>query len=53
MPWTREENILRHYLFGDKIIQNCLRIDATHSYDNDLFLREETPQKDYMSWKLI
>ena len=22
MPWTREENILRHYLFGDKIIQN-------------------------------
>ena len=30
MPWTREEkNILRHYLFGDKIIQNCLKIDAT------------------------
>ena len=22
MPWTREKNILRHYLFGDKIIQN-------------------------------
>ena len=24
------ENILRHYLFGDKIIKNCLKIDATH-----------------------
>ena len=24
------KNILRHYLFGDKIIQNCLKIDATH-----------------------
>ena len=23
MPWTREKNILRHYIFGDKIIQNC------------------------------
>ena len=30
MPWTKEENILRHPLFGDKIIQNCLKIDATH-----------------------
>ena len=23
------ENILRHDLFGDKIIENCLKIDAT------------------------
>ena len=30
MPWTGEENILRHDLFGDKIIQNCLKIDAAH-----------------------
>ena len=31
MPWTREEKIfLHHYLFGDKIVQNCLKIDATH-----------------------
>ena len=35
MPWTREKNILRHYLFGDKIIRECLRIDTTHNYDND------------------
>ena len=34
MHWTGEENILRHFIFGDKIIQNCLKIDATHYYDN-------------------
>ena len=33
MPWTREGNILCHYLLEDKIIQNCLKIDATHEYD--------------------
>ena len=26
----REKNILHHKLFGDKINQNCLKIDATH-----------------------
>ena len=36
MSWTREENNMRHCLFGDKIIQNCLKISATLSYDNDL-----------------
>ena len=30
MPWTREENILHHHLFEDKVIQNCLKIDVTH-----------------------
>ena len=30
MPWTKEENILWQYLFGDKTIQNCLKIDASH-----------------------
>ena len=30
MPSTREENILRFYLFGAKIIQNCLKIDVTY-----------------------
>ena len=45
MPWAQEENILRHYLFGDNIIQNCLKIDAIHSYDNDLVLRQETQKK--------
>ena len=51
MPWIRGGNSLRHYLFGDKIIQNCLKIDTTHSYDYDLLLRQET-QKDCMSWTL-
>ena len=45
MPKIRKENILRHYLFGDKIIQNCLKIDAIHSYDNDLLLSQETQKK--------
>ena len=30
MPWTREENILLHNLFEDKIIQNNLKIDTTY-----------------------
>ena len=30
------KTILYHYLFRDKIIQNCLKIDTTHLYDNDL-----------------
>ena len=41
MPWTRKENNLCH-LFGDKIIGKCLKIDATHLYDNDLLLKQET-----------
>ena len=45
MPGTREENYLCHYLFGDKISQNSLRIDTTHSYDNDLLLRQETQKR--------
>ena len=36
------ENILHHYLWGDKIIQNSLKIDAPRKYDNDLLLRQET-----------
>ena len=28
--YMREKNILGHYLFGDKIIQNCLKIDAPY-----------------------
>ena len=27
-PWTREENTLCHNLFGNEIIQNCLKIDS-------------------------
>ena len=30
MPLTREENITCHYLFGDRIIQNCLKIEITN-----------------------
>ena len=37
IPWSRclgkeRKNTLRHYLFSDKIIQNCLKIDTTHRY---------------------
>ena len=45
MPYTREENIFRHFLFGDKTIQNCPKIDANHWYDNDLLLGKETKKK--------
>ena len=46
-PWSQcigqeRKNIFRQYLFGDKILQNCLQIDATHLYDNDLLPRQET-----------
>ena len=35
IPWSQclgkeRENILCHYLFGDKLIQNCLKKDATN-----------------------
>ena len=38
------KNILRHYLFRGKIIQNCFKIDATiyKKYNNDLLLRQVT-----------
>ena len=39
------ENILHRYLCGDKIIINYLKIDATHSYDNDSLQRQETQNK--------
>ena len=38
MSWTKEKNILRYDLFGNKIIQKWLKIDATHLYDNDVCL---------------
>ena len=41
----KRRNILPHYFFGDKIIKNCLKIDATYYYDNDLLLRQETQKK--------
>ena len=42
MSWTRKDNILRNYLFRDKLIPNCLKIDPTYSYGNGLLLRKET-----------
>ena len=45
MPLKRKRNILRHYKFEDKTTQNCLKIDATHLYDKDLLLRQETKKK--------
>ena len=45
MPWAWEKNIFRRYLFGDQIIQICLKIDATYWYDNDFLLRQETQKK--------
>ena len=44
----REEIIFRQSLLGDKIIQNCIKIDATHSWDNDLLLRQETQKRLYV-----
>ena len=46
MSWTREEKIFCVTTqLENKIIQNCLKADATHYCDNDLLLRQET-QKD-------
>ena len=43
MLWKREEKILYVTTYLElKIIQNCLKIDATHSYDNDLLMKLET-----------
>ena len=35
------KNILRHYLIGDKIIQNCPKIDATHFKQVNTVLAEK------------
>ena len=56
-PWSQcleleRRNILRHYLFRDKIIQNCLKIDATQLYDNDLLLRQETQKKKKIAYNI-
>ena len=40
-----QTQLTEQYLFGDKIIQNCLKIYATHSYNYDLLLRQETLKK--------
>ena len=43
MPWPRVEKIFCVTTY--KIIENCLKIDATHEYDNDLLLRQETQKR--------
>ena len=45
MPWTREGKYFASLLIRRKIIENCLKIDATHWYANDLLLRQETQKK--------
>ena len=48
MPWTWEGYILRHYLVWDKIIQNCLKMNANNTYDYDLFMREKLKKKNFL-----
>ena len=46
MSWTREKNILCITTYLEtKIIENCLKIDTIHKYDNDLLLRQKTQKK--------
>ena len=45
MCWTRKKEYFASLLCGNKIIQNSLQIDATHLYDNDLLLRQETQKR--------
>ena len=52
MPRTREENILHHYLFGDKIIQNCLKIND-YFIMGGIYYWDKKLKKDCMSWKMI
>ena len=53
MPRSREETFLPHYLFGNKIIQNCLKIDTAHWYDSDLLLRQEIKKQKKKQKKTI
>ena len=46
IPWRREEKyFVLLLIWSEKIISNCLKIDAIHEYDNDLLLRQETQKK--------
>ena len=47
-----KENILHHFLFGDKTNQNFFKIDATREQDNGFLLKQET-QKCCMYSRLI
>ena len=57
MPWTREEKIFCITIYLEvKIIQNCLKINATHWYDNDYWemkLKKKKKKKDCILWKPI
>ena len=41
MPWTKEEKYFVSLLIWRQN-QNCLKMDATHKYDNGLLPRQET-----------
>ena len=45
MPWTWEEKYFVSLLIWKQNHQNCLKIEATHLYDNDLSLRKQTKKK--------
>ena len=42
---TKPNQTKPNYLFGDKIIQDCLKIDSACKYDDDLLLRQEIKKK--------
>ena len=49
MLWTGEGKIFCVNIHLEtKIIPNCLKIDATHHYDNDLLLKQETKKGLYV-----
>ena len=48
----RGKNILPHYLFGERIIQNCLKIDTTHLIGKWFITETKNSKKDCMSRKL-
>ena len=45
MPFYKGEKYFMLLPFLRKIIQICLKIDATHYYDDDLLLRQEIQKK--------
>ena len=55
-PWSQclgqeKKNILRHYLFGEKIIQNCLKMQLINMIIISYW--DKKLKKNCMSWKLI
>ena len=45
MPWIREEKYFPYYLFRDKILQDCIKIDTVPSYNHVLLQRQEAQNR--------